>query len=319
MTETAAPEIPIEYEPPLVEEAVLVAIRGRAEEPQLRADRDALYAIGDSEEREQAFRAFHAAWFERLGLDAVVDEALREQPAVRAGAGRCLVSLARARRDEGAELFVAASADAPEPARRTLVLRLRPASLAEPDRLRPFLRRELLHVADMLDPRFGYAPRASGPDAGRLPDGLFRERYRVLWDTLVDGRLARLDWAPPGRRAERLREFAAAFPMLGDRLEEAFDRFFGGDPRTHADLVRFAAEPERALGLDRSGPHAGERCPLCGSPTHAFELDPERLPEPMRELIRRGFPGWDPADGLCRQCADLYRARVGLAAPSGVR
>lgn len=310
-------EFSIEYEPELVEEAVLAAMRGCREAGEFRVSRDTLYLIPDAEERETRFRAFHTAWFERLGLGEVIAETVRERPSIPAKTDRCLVTLAPSHRDEGAELFVATRAAAAGSAtQRTAVLRLRPESLTERDRLRTFLRHELLHLADMLDPQFGYTPGLT-LEAGRLPDAVFRERYRVLWDTYVDGRLQRRGWAPPGARAERLQEFATAFPMLGERTGETFERLFEASPHTHADLVAFAAEPERALGRRRRGPHPGERCPLCGSPTYAFEPEPEGFPRALRERIRRSFPAWDPADGLCRQCADLYRAAAGAGAPGG--
>ncbi len=301
-------ELSIDYEPRLVEEAVLAALRGRPAEAEFRAGRDAVYGIADPEERETQFRRLHAAWFERLGLGDAVGGAIREQPTVPAGTSRCVVVLAPSRPEEGADLLVAADEGPAAPARRTLLLQLRPETLADPDRARRLLRRELLHVADMLDPAFGYAPEAFAAAARRVPPALLRGRYRVLWAVLVDGRLVRRGWAPPGVRAARLREFARMFPMLGARAAAAFGRFFDGPGVTHAELVAFAAEPVQASSSARRGPHAGERCPLCGCPTYAFEPAPERLPPAVRERIRRGAPAWDPADGLCRQCADLYRA-----------
>jgi hypothetical protein len=82
----------------------------------------------------------------------------------------------------------------------------------------------------------------------------------------IDSRLQRLGWAPTGVRVERLREFAATFPMLGGRTEEAFERFFGATALTHADLVRFALAPERVLGGSPragTGPGSRARCAAC--------------------------------------------------------
>lgn len=315
MTETGGGEPAVEYQPELVEEAVLAAMRGRPGEAEFRASRDTLYGIPDAEERETRFRVLHGAWFERLALGEAVVAALREQPAISASSARCLLALAPSGEEEGVELFVAGGGAA-GPVRRTVVLRLRPETFTNPERLRALLRHELLHLADMLDPRFGYVP--GGPGLG-VPDALLRERYRVLWDTCIDGRLRRLGWAPVSVRVERRREFAATFPMLGEQLEPAFDWFFGASALTHADLLKFAAEPEAAFGLARRGPHPGERCPLCRLPTRVFAPDPDRLPRAVRERILGSFPGWHPTDGLCRQCADLYHdaapRRAGRPAP----
>lgn len=303
-------EFAIEYEPRLVEEAVLRALRGRAEETGFRTQRDRLYEITDLEARDAGFRAFHAAWFERLGLGGLIAQALQEWPSVAANTARRLVAYASSGRDEGAELFVS-----PENGRgevgRTVVIHLRAETLTLPDHLRSLLRHELLHIDDMLDPGFGYEPRFPVSAAGPTYERVLQDRYRALWDAFVDGRLARLGWAPARIRVERLNDFARAFPMLRERTEEAFERFFGGASLTHAELLAFAADPERALSREGGGPHPGERCPLCGFPTHAFEPEPGRLPPAVRERIQESFPGWDPAAGLCQQCADLYRSRAG--------
>jgi hypothetical protein len=252
----------IEYEPRLVEEAVFYAVRSRREEPLFRAERDRLYEIADPEAREAGFRAFHAAWFERLGLGERLDEAFREQPSIAPNVGRCLVAVARSSPDEGAELFIA-SENGPDAAQgRTLLIRLKPEMLIFPDRLRLLLRRELLHIADMLDPGFGYEPRLSPSVAGRAHERLLEDRYSVLWDAYIDGRLARRGWAPPAARAARLGEFKRVFPMLGELMEAAFDRFFGAAALSHAELLAFAVEPEAVLRplLESHGEPGGSAC-----------------------------------------------------------
>jgi hypothetical protein len=236
-------ELAIEYEPRLVEEAVLHALRGGAEETAFRKERDRLYEVADPEEREAGFRALHAAWFTRLGLEKGIDEALRAQPSITANAARCLVASASSTRDEGSELFVSIENGSGE-AQRSVLIRLRPETITCPDRLRSLLRHELLHIADMLDPRFGYEPRFPPVAAGSVPERALRDRYRVLWDAYVDGRLARLGRARSGIRVERLNDFASVFPMLGKGTEHAFRHFFEGTNLTHAELVAFAADPK---------------------------------------------------------------------------
>jgi hypothetical protein len=299
----------VEYEPGLVEEAVLAAVRGRPAEPAFRAERNPIYEIAEADERERRFRELHAAWFARLGLEAPLAGVLGEEPAATVGIARWLMARAGSRGGEGAELFVAGEGGA---RRQTVVVRVCPDTLADPGRFGAFLRREVAHLADMLDPRFGYTP-GLGPVTGGIPDALLRERYRVLWDTVIDGRLDRLGRAAAGARAARLREFAAAFAMLGPRVEAAFERFFGAAAPTHAELMRFAVNPGGSSGRDGRRLWPGDACPLCRLPAHVFEPDPDGLPGVVREQIRGRHPRWQPADGLCRQCADLYRAGAAAA------
>lgn len=234
-------ELAIEYEVRLVEDAVLRALRGRPDERVFRKERDGVYEIDEAEGRETAFRSCHARWFEQLGLAKPIAQALGERPVILAHMARCLVVYASSASHEGAELFL----EQGEPC-GVVVLRLRPETLTLADRLRSFLHHELTHIADMVDPHFGYEPRfpeqTGEPARGRL----LRERYRVLWDAFIDGRLARAGWARVGIRQERLADFARAFPMLGERTERAFRRFFDGTRLTHAELVAFAADPEAA-------------------------------------------------------------------------
>jgi hypothetical protein len=308
----------IDYEPRLVEEAVLLALEGHPEEMVFREERNRLYEIADPEARDAAFRAVHGAWFQRLGLGRTIGRALWEQPSIIRAVRACVVTYAASPRQEGAELFVRPPREGMgEAERRSVVVRLRPETLLASGPLLTVLRRELLHIADMLDPRFGYEPRLPLLEVGPAHEGLLRERYRVLWDAYVDGRLARLGWAPAEVRADRLGEFKRAFPMLGARAEAAFDRFFGAAFRSHAELVAFVVDPGGLLAEPSSSAQPDGRCPLCRFPTHAFEPEPGRLPRAVREEVRRDFPGWDPAAGLCLQCADLYRSRS--LSPGGVR
>lgn len=300
----------VEYEPALVEEAVLHALREDISERAFRRERDQVYEVRDAEAREAAFRRLHAAWFEKLALGRPIAQAIDEQPIIAAATHGCRVASARLRQEEGAELFVRPAGEGPgERDRRWVVIRLRPEALGSGDHLLRFLRHELFHIADMLDPRFGYVPHLPPSPAGPANERLLRDRYRVLWDATIDGRMVRLGWAPATVRAERLREFARTFPRLGACTEGAFARFFDGPSATHADLAAFAAHPGGPLVTTAEGPQPGERCPLCRFPTYDFEPDPAGLPEEVLSWIRGDSPGWDPVQGLCRQCAELYRAR----------
>lgn len=290
-----------EFAPRLVEAGVLERIRGHAHERAFRAERDAVYDIADPEPREVAFEALHACWFEQLALDRPFREEIAEHPGVAEACGRWLVADARGAREEAADLLVGPAG------RPTLLVRVLPATVAAGERLRPMLRRELLHVADMLDPGFGYEAVLPAGATGGARERSIRDNYRVLWDAYVDGRLVRLGVLPATVRGERMREFGRAFPYLGPRADAAFEQFFGGRRLTHAVLMAFAAGGPAGAPLPR--------CRLCDLPTRDFEPAPGALPHQVQAAIRRDFPSWWPADGLCRRCAELYASRAAVCAP----
>jgi hypothetical protein len=142
-------------------------------------------------------------------------------------------------RDEGADLL-----DRVTPRRQAsgclLVIRLRPETLIDPGAAQRLLRHELIHVADMLDPRFGYDRRLPASDDGSTGDLVTRDRYRVLWDVTIDGRLVRAGLAQADVRARRWIEFSATFAALGDGRRAAFDDWFETTAPTHQGLLAFA-------------------------------------------------------------------------------
>jgi hypothetical protein len=215
------------------------------------------------------------------------------------------------------------------------VISLEPRRLLDEEGLLAFLRHELFHIADMLDPVFAYEPRLPRGDLGPVHERLLQDRYRVLWDIYIDGRLVHKNWAPSSVRDRRLEEFIRTFPMLADRVEDTFSFFFAGTSLTHADLVTFALNPVTLSGgvsnssflnsrfeighsklAAKPRPQAGQRCPLCGFPTYSFDPNPDRLPVEVVAGIRADSPTWQPSLGLCQQCSDLYQSRCRSLIPA---
>ncbi len=289
----------VEYDPFLVEEAVFLALRERPEAPEFHREREPLYEQEDLEERERAFRELYRRWFVRLHLGDPLERALEGGPLLLSSIRRWVVRRAVGEKEEGAELFVHPKEG------YTVRLLLRPLLFLDPQALLTLLRSELLHIADMLDPDFGYEPVLLGEEGGAVYDRLLQDRYRTLWNTTVQGRMVRYGWAAPSVRSLCFQEFARTFPMLGDQTLELFSRFFDGERPSHRELKAFALRPAK-------GPQPAGRCPLCRFPTYAFLPHPEDLPAPVLERIRRDFPGWHPVQGLCLQCGDLYQLQGSL-------
>jgi hypothetical protein len=299
----------ITYAPDLVEETVLLAERtlGAADARTFRRERDPLYVLVDVERREADFRAFHLRWFARIGLHRAIEDIVVLRADILSRVAGCRVSRALSRRDEGADLLALSPAiERAGGQRPALALRLRPSALLEPATLGVFLTHELTHVADMLDPAFGYERTLAPSDDGPCGDNIRRDRYRVLWDVTIDGRLARRGLADARVRETRRQEFAATFAMLGDEGPRVFDDWFDRMEPTHRALAAFAQAPN---GMGSTNPADSGRCPLCHFPVATLDARPGRLSPSAQAIVHTEYPAWRPDQGLCAQCLDLYEAR----------
>lgn len=238
----------IEYEPALMEEAVLLAVKNRPEEVIFRHERDPIYEISDMERRETRFGALHRAWFERLGLPQPILRALTERPVLSTATRGCFVAKVPRRKDETAELFVSPEYGNEKTGELPSIgIMLRPVSFLDGDVLLDLLRHEFLHIVDMLDPTFHYTPAFSLDEDALVPETAIQERYRALWDASIDGRLVREGLVSPLRRARRFTDFAKTFGILGTQTEEAFSYLFDRSGHTHPQLVAFARAPRKML------------------------------------------------------------------------
>lgn len=233
-----------EYDPDLIEKTVRLAARqDPAFERALHEVIDPLYALEDEDERPRAFtRAFGRAFAGR-GLMRRIEQLLVEYPDIHPHVDRCIVRTAARRRFEGVELLVRTPDDPADARRHTLLIQVCPSTLLEDGASHLHLRRELLHVADMLDPAFAYRPDDL---AGASPqDNLVRDRYRVLWDAYVDGRLchAAPDITDAGVRHEPTfrRVFAGARP---EEIRAALGHVLSAKGLRHDDLMGWARSPE---------------------------------------------------------------------------
>lgn len=292
----------LEIDPRLAEEAVRLALRESPLRTTFDREREKAYLEPDPERRETAFQEIHARWFARLDLGAPVRTVLREAGSGLSKVSRWLLVRAIGERQSAAELFVAQGRS------RSVVVKILPATLVHPERALAFLRRELLHVADMLDAGFEYEPRLPRSPLGPPGDRKVQDRYAALWRASVEGRLVSAGKLPGERRAACLAGFQKVFGCLGEDGGACFERIWSGDRPLHSVLVALATDPVEAFGVRRAGSREMRRCPLCGFPTGDPDPGAARLPCRAREEIRRDFPSWSPRQGLCRQCADLYRS-----------
>lgn len=275
----------VEFDPALVE--AVVHLLARADGERWRAYRRCIDPLYDKPDREASINAGMLRLFHDFGASEAVAKDLRPLPVARA-----LVARAQRPGDEGADLLVGKE--------KTALVRLPAEAFGDPAALARFLRHEIRHLADMLDPAFAYVPELGGRGGTRAERELVRSRYYVLWNLAIDA----VEPSPVGpevRRAQVDRVFAALPPDGRARLAA---RFLDPSLRTHPILLSAARDPWTFLGEPRQGVVPGQACPLCGFPTYDWD------PGPPVDAIRADFPDWEAAHGACRQCADIYRAAV---------
>lgn len=327
----------LRYDDDLLEAAVFLCASGRrpgvprAQIARFHRERERLYAIPDPDERNTAFFQLHLAWFREWGLEDTLGRFLAEFPLLSPALHTLAFRKARGRQEEGAELYVNLAPDAPpavdraasfspdQPAAakpkdlargpavvRTGVIALRAERFADDAALAALLRHELTHLQDMVDPAFGYSPELRRAGADPACQRLARQRYRLLWDITIDGRLAR---RPNG--AQTLREthraaFDRAFGFWPEaRRQAVFEELWTNPAPRHQRLEQLAADPRDLAQAAR--PLPGAPCPLCGFPTFTW-ADLAGVNARVLAAIRAEFPDWAPERGACARCVEAYQA-----------
>lgn len=298
----------VEFQPRLVEEAVLRAIAGHREESLFRKERDQLYECRDNDGREVAFQQLHQSWFNRLGLGNPLRQVFELWPILTTSTHRCLLIKGRSKKDIGAELYLAPhECDVSEHERRIIVIQLTPELLCQSQQLLDFLRHELLHIVDMLDPSFGYEPDFPKTFVGPAYDHFLQARYGVFWDITIDGRLYQNGWLPSSVREKHWTIFKHAFSGSEEKLEKTFSYFFDEGQHTHRELMAYAQHPEKWLSGTTAENSAKGRCALCHFPTFHL-INSNDLRVDLIAKIQAHYPAWNSQQPICQQCTDLYEA-----------
>lgn len=298
----------LRYDEDLVEAVVFQGASGRLKGipglqiARFNREREKLYSIPDPDERNNAFFRLHGDWFREWGMERRLTEPLKEFPLLSEALLILAFRKSRGMSDEGTELYVN------EAAERNGVVAICPERLGRDTDLEPFLRHELSHLHDMVDPAFGYVPELAVVSSSISQQRLARERYRMLWDVSIDGRLVGSGRQTVATREQRWLEFCGIFCFWNQpRQQQVFNTLWTSPHITHRDLQELVCDP-RQLQAD-SGPRPGAPCPLCGFPTFAW-ADNSILTENIITLIRSEFAHWTPAEGSCARCVDIYRRQL---------
>jgi hypothetical protein len=288
---------------------------------------DPIYEIPSTAKREAAFEHVYLKLFAELAFDGIVRQSIEGFPILKGKVERVVLTKAATKGEEGADLGKNI---------QDVGIKLRPERFLFLDDLRRFLQHELMHVADMLDERFEY--RREERLAGETPtqENLIRERYKILWDIYIDGRLSRKAGGKtptgdvptartgeadqhgekvPSQQANRFREFEALYRKIDPAYRKnLFERLWSAEGLTHGELVEMARDARQLFvwaglsgdGVTHDGPAPGYPCPLCRFPTYDW-VDPEEIGPEQRRAIQSDYPEWEPEEGICSRCVEAYR------------
>lgn len=304
------------FEDDLVEAVILLCTAGRRpgvpplQIRRFHAERERCYAQLDPDQRQEAFAHLHLAWFREWELADQLAAAAGRFPGLANALATLAFRQARTQSDEGAELYAN-----PEGQRHGIVA-LRPDRFTGPAALDRWLHHELAHLADMLDARFGYSPLWTGATPSAARERLVRERYRLLWNVSIDGRLTRRQLATVADESRRRAEFNRAFAFLPEpRQADLFGGLWNGRMTGHADLLALAMDPR---GLhDAHAPLPGAQCPLCGFTAFAW-IDVRTLHPEAQARLHAEFPDRPSEETVCARCAEIYQSIAGLTYPPTV-
>ena len=303
----------LRYDEDFLEAAVFLCASGRragtppSQVARFQREREKLYAILDADERNTAFFKLHLDWFREWGLEKMLADMLREFPLLADRLNVLAVRKTQGKNDEGAELYVN------EAGQRTGLLALRLERLTQGASHADFLRHEFTHLHDMLDPAFGYAPALDLPGLNAAQQRLARERYRLLWDITIDGRLAAAGHTPMATRDQHAAAFSRGYSFWPvEKRSEVFESLWRNAAPHHSDFLAHIADPRGLRDAHRPAP--GVSCPLCAFPTFDWAIA-EALPPGITSRIVAEFPSWLPEQGLCGRCLETYVAvaRFGAA------
>ncbi len=317
--------IKIEYDPHLMQDVVLQEVERREKDGDSSLFKDyhkltdPIYEEFSIGEREAEFDRVHEQFFLRLGFGEVMNEALKEFPALSGKVEAVVVGKAMTKHNERADL----SQDFKSIGIKILVERF-----LDPHNLQKLLRHELMHVSDMLDRQFRHEYREMLNVSFPAEENIIRDRYRVLWDIYIDSRLIRAGKKTVSDKHGRYQEFEALYYKIPNASRMAiFDGLWQMEMLTHDQILEMAVDT--GVLLQRLGAHPGtietldkevlskstlllgSLCPLCRFPTFNWVDDLDQFDKNVIELIQEDYPHWTVENGACGQCVEGYEVRVG--------
>ena len=173
--------------------------------------------------------------------------------------------------------------------------------------LESFLRHELTRISDMLSFDFQYSPHPVFGGKNEIENNLIRERFRLLWDSYIDARARGKGFKTIKAYEEQKEEFERKFFFLAVlEREQILTKIQGCENLMQIDLLNWAGDPRSVKVLGEGG----LRCPLCDFTS--FNPIKHWGAETLSVVneIKKDHPQWEPSQGICAQCFDLYGLKI---------
>jgi hypothetical protein len=294
----------IEFDSSFVEEAVFLVMSGKsAKDPVVKnfhREREEIYQSGQKETQNGPFSVLYKNYFVSSGINKLFEDVAGEYALLRRPGLLIFIKRVWSKKQEDAELYI-------QDGLKTVFIALMAGRVLTPDSLKSFLRHELWRVSDMLDPDFQYSPDISLNGKNELEDNLIRDRFRALWDMYITARIIRKGNEPLKPAEAQRQEFKKNFFFFSENEQQSIISDLNErSGLKHVDLLGWAQD-ERSIKLLGQG---GLRCPLCDFSCYAPVKDWSAETSLVIKEIEKEHPGWNPSQGICPQCLDLYHSRV---------
>ncbi len=312
----------LEFDPGLVESVIFKELKSHEEKGDFRLT-DEYHSLADPvydnfllDERPAQFRKIEWDFFKKLGFLKYLNEIFDEFGELNGKVAGAVIIKARSLFEEGSDLSKGPSED---PVQKRIVVKLLCDRFQELPYLKKMFRHELMHVSDMLNPLFGYKDERLGGNP--MEESIVREKYSVFWDIFVDSRLIRKGLETTSDKDSRYREFESQYKKIPADIKHAlFENLWNNENLTHAKIFDMAKDVNHLMkiieGLSvkpiqkaKKQILPGAQCPLCQFRTFdwAEKFDPGSQ---VVAGIKKDFPDWEPDDGVCERCAEVYLVNV---------
>lgn len=267
------------------------------------SERNQIYELASAAERDKSFQKFYEKMFLNLGLRGLFDDIFSEFRLLDQPQLVIYVRRVYSKKDEGADLFRDGEL-------LNVLLTIQPMRVANQEYLKAFLRHEIMHICDMLDPAFRYNPSLELNALNDTEENLIRERFRILWAMFIDVRTALNGLTPLWSVEKHRRDFDRAFQFWSeDERSIVLNRLTSGELFTHKELLEWSMDRRLTKHLGEGG----LLCPICLLPSFtAADKDVSYFPEVVK-YIKEDRPDWELKMGICAQCFDLYSSRMKVA------